>query len=84
MSIHVNGQVFYSTNEVIENLNISRQTLWRWRSEGKIPSGSRYRGRRILFTSDELNEIRDHAYHIEPIDTTNANQLLLFNKVVDD
>ena len=84
MSIHINGQVFYSANEVIENLSISRQTLWRWRSEGKIPPGNRYRGKRILFTSDELNEIRDHAHHIEPIETTNANQLLLFDKVVSD
>ena len=45
----------------------------------KFLLGHRYRGRQILFTSAEAEEIRQFANRIEPIDQSDANQLKLFN-----
>lgn len=83
MTVHVDGQFFYSTKDVVENLGISRQTLWRWRIEGKIPQGNRYRVNRIIFTEEEVKQIREYAEHIEPIEQINTPQLKLFDKVMD-
>ena len=79
MPIQIDSITYYSATEVIGDLNVSRQTLWRWRNEGKVPAGHRYRGRQILFTSAEAEEIRQFANRIEPIDQSDANQLKLFN-----
>ena len=78
MPIQIDSVTYYSATEVIGALNVSRQTLWRWRNEGKVPAGHRYRGRQILFTVAEAEEIRQFANRIEPIDQSDANQLKLF------
>ena len=78
MPIQIDNVTYYSSTELIGALNVSRQTLWRWRNEGKVPAGHRYRGRQIIFTSDEAEEIRQFANRIEPIDQSDANQLKLF------
>ena len=78
MPIQIDNVTYYSSTEVIGALNVSRQTLWRWRNEGKVPAGHRYRGRQIIFTSAEAEEIRQFANRIEPIDQSDANQLKLF------
>ena len=79
MPIQIDNVTYYSSTEVIGALNVSRQTLWRWRNTGKVPAGHRYRGRQIIFTSAEAEEIRQFANRIEPIDQPDANQLKLFN-----
>ena len=66
MPITVSGQKFYSATEVADEIAVARQTLWRWRNAGKIPAGSRYRDRQILFTKEELEKIRLFANMIEP------------------
>ena len=78
MPIQIDNVTYYSSTELIGALNVSRQTLWRWRSKGKVPAGHRYRGRQILFTAAEAEEIRQFANRIEPIDQSDANQLKLF------
>ena len=68
MPIQIDSVTYYSATEVIGDLNVSRQTLWRWRNEGKVPAGHRYRGQAsVLFTSAEAEEIRQFANRIEPL-----------------
>ena len=79
MPIEVGGIPYFSAGDVAKALGISRQTLWRWRQEGKIPAGHRYRDRQVLFTVAEIEAIKEYAHRIEPIDASAANQLKLFN-----
>ena len=73
MAIDINGKTYFQITEVIENTGITRQTLWRWRRDGCIPAGRKYRGRLVLYTSDEVELIRQYADRIEPI-TDNPNR----------
>ncbi len=77
MSIQIDGITYFVIADVLDELKISRQTLWRWRSEGKIPLGHRYRDRRILFTADEFDAIRSYANHLEPAQIRTPSQLRL-------
>jgi len=63
----ISGKEFYTATEVAREVGVVRQTLWRWRHEGKIPAGSRYRDRQILFTRPELDRIREFAHRVEPL-----------------
>ena len=68
MQLEIAGIQYYSTATVLAEAGISRQTLWRWRQDGKIPSGQRrYRDRRVLFTLEEVEEIKAFANRLEPI-----------------
>jgi hypothetical protein len=78
MSIQINGVTYFSATEITQELAVSRQTLWRWRQEGKIPAGHRYRDRKILFTAHEAETIRQFANRIEPIDQPDLHQPDLF------
>jgi len=66
MPITVSGQEFFTATEVADEIEVARQTLWRWRKAGKIPLGSRYRDRQILYTEGELEQIRLFANKLEP------------------
>ncbi|WP_437931118.1 helix-turn-helix domain-containing protein [Sorangium sp. So ce291] len=79
MSFVLDGTTYFSAAEVVRDIGVSRQTLWRWRQDGKIPVGRRYRDRQVLFTADEFDTIREFAHRLEPIDDTPPNQLKLFN-----
>lgn len=70
--LEINGVQYVSSTEVVEELGVSRQTLWRWRREGKIPAGHRYRDGQVLFTGPEVEAIRTHANRIEPIGSSEA------------
>jgi hypothetical protein len=60
-------------------MQITRQTLWRWRHEGVIPLGRLFRGRQILFNEEEVAAIRRYANRIEPIAPPGSeHQLNLF------
>ena len=77
--LEINGDVYVNAAEVVERLGISRQTLWRWRQEEKIPQGHRYRGRQVLFSENEFAEIESFANRLEPIHSgSDRDQLRLF------
>lgn len=79
MPLNINGATFITSDELAQELNISRQTLWRWRQSGDVPTGHRYRGRQVVFTSDEADVIREYARRIDPIGSDTAKQLRLFS-----
>ena len=59
------GAITYLTlNEVADQVKCSRTSIWRWRKEGKIPSGSRYRDKELLFTGEEVMAVYAHAHRL--------------------
>ena len=66
MCIEINGVEYFSTTEVLKAAGISRQTLWRWRQEGRVPDGHRFRNGQVLFSGTEYQEILAYANHLEP------------------
>lgn len=79
-SLVIDGVAYISTSAVLEALSISRQTLWRWRHEGKVPLGRRYRGKHVVFSQADFEAISAYANLLEPITTpTHKDQLKLFN-----
>jgi hypothetical protein len=79
MPIKINEIEYLTAVEVCEEVNVTRQTLWRWRQKGKIPPGHRYRGREVVFSPVEVKAIQEFANRIEPIEPPNNGQLRLFN-----
>jgi hypothetical protein len=78
MPLEVDGTRYLTASDVLEELKITRQTLWRWRQEGKVPLGRRYRNKKILFSLGDLEAIRTYANRVEPIERTSERQLGLF------
>lgn len=79
MPVEINSIKYLTATEVLETVDVSRQTLWRWRQEGKIPAGHRFRGRQVVFTPEEVSAIQQYANRIEPIDNAESAQLSLFD-----
>lgn len=77
MPVELNRRLYFSVNEVLGDTGVSRQTLWRWRQDGKVPIGHRFRDRQVLFDEDEFHAIRSYATQVEPLDG-GARQLRLF------
>lgn len=73
MPLDIDGSTFFTANELLVELGLSRQTLWRWRQAGKVPTGNRYRGHQVIFTCEEANRVREHARRIDPIDSAAAS-----------
>lgn len=65
MPFELGGKFYMTSAEVLDDIKISRQTLWRWRREGKIPIGKRFRDGKILFDVDEVTLIREYANRID-------------------
>ena len=42
MPVEIQGAQYFTNSEVSEELGVSRQTLWRWREKGRIPTGLRW------------------------------------------
>jgi predicted DNA-binding transcriptional regulator AlpA len=63
----VRGDPYVPAAELCRTLGISRQTLWRWRQNGSIPAGARYRDRVVVFTEQEAEQIRDFAHRVVPL-----------------
>mgnify|MGYP003573555568 CR=1 FL=1 len=78
MPVLVDGIEFLTLKEVVDAVGITRQTLWRWRQEGKIPAGHRFRARHVVFTPDEMQQIERYANRIDSIDTSEKRQRDLF------
>ena len=55
MPTKVKGITYYTATEVAQYAGITRQTLWRWRQSGEVPSGRQQKDRRLLFTEEEAN-----------------------------
>jgi predicted DNA-binding transcriptional regulator AlpA len=86
MPVEISGKRFFSVTEVASISDVTRQTLWRWRKQGVIPKGRKYRGRKIVFTQDELETIYAYAHRLEPpAETTDfQHQLKLFDSQQTD
>jgi excisionase family DNA binding protein len=78
MPLTVEGATFLTNGEAAERGGVSRQTIWRWRADGKIPAGRQYRGKTILFTLAEIDLIVQYANRMEPLTTEIPGQLGLF------
>ena len=74
----INGATYIGAADLAAELGVTRQTIWRWRTEGKIPPGHRFRDKRVLFTPEEAEEIRRFAFKLEPAETLSADQLKVF------
>src|SRR4051812_11913565 len=81
MPVDLNNRLYFSVNEVLGDTGVSRQTLWRWRQNGKVPLGHRFRDRQVLFDEGEFHAIRTYATHVERLDD-GAHQLRLFRTEV--
>ena len=82
MPIEIKGVQYYTAPEVIEDIDISRQTLWRWRRQGLIPAGHKHRRTKVVFTAEDMAKIRDYADCVEPVNgDTDKHQLRLFDSV---
>ena len=79
MPVTIEDTQYYRVIEITRELGISRTTLWRWRSDGRIPAGRLYRGGTVVFTSHEFDAIRAFANRLEPVQAPNRNQMSLFN-----
>jgi cysteine desulfurase len=79
MPIDLDGATCYSCSEVAAACGVSRQTIWRWRTEGAIPPGRVMRGRRVVFTANEFDVIRDYASRTEATQPAIGNLIYLDN-----
>lgn len=70
--------VYFTASDVADQLEVSRQTLWRWRQDGKIPPGHKFRNRHVVYTPAEVREIELYANRIDPIEPPNTRQGDLF------
>jgi predicted DNA-binding transcriptional regulator AlpA len=78
MPLGIGGLEYMTAAEVCDLIGISRQTLWRWRQDTRIPPGLRFRGKRLVFSQDEVEQIRNFASSLEPAGTPYPTQLGLF------
>ncbi len=79
MPIEIKGVIHFTACDVAREVGISRQTLWRWRQNGKVPPGRRYRDHQVLFTDWEMEQIRDYANRLEPSDADYKKDLKALN-----
>lgn len=67
MPININDVRYLTVTDLLKEVGVTRQTLWRWRQEGKVPTGHRYRNRQVVFSPEEVEAISEYANRIEPI-----------------
>ena len=56
MPTEIQGVPYFTHTEIADQMGVRRETLWRWRREGKVPQGSKFRGKQVLFTEAEVAE----------------------------
>ncbi len=78
MTILINNLEYFTATDVQKRVGVSRQTLWRWRQEGAIPLGHRFRNRHVVFTPQEVEVIVAFANQIDPIEPSDNPQEDLF------
>jgi cysteine desulfurase len=64
MPTKIEDSEYFSLQEIAEMVSVSRQTLWRWRQEGKMPQGRSFRGRSLLFSEAELALVKQRAHEL--------------------
>ena len=72
IGVSIAGTTYLPASEVARHVGISRTTMWRWRQEGKVPLGRRYRNGLILFSPAEIELVRNYAERLEPVSVASA------------
>ncbi len=67
----ISGLTYFTASDAAQQMAVSRQTLWRWRQEAKIPPDHRFRNRHVVLTPAMVKEIEQYATWIDPIDPPN-------------
>ena len=75
MPIQIEAVEYFTAADIQRSIGVARQTLWRWRRDRKIPQGRRYRGKRIVFTREEVEAIREFSNRLEPADSAPPERL---------
>ncbi len=70
--IRLDGILYYTAAAVAEAVGVTRQTLWRWRTNGKVPRGNRFRDGQVLFSRAEFESVRRYAFRLVPADPCGA------------
>jgi len=65
MPIEIDGQTYFRTAEVCDNVGISRSTLYRWLKGGILEMSYRDRRGWRMLTEDDLNRIQVEVKKIE-------------------
>lgn len=73
-TVDIEGVTYVPMNDLLTDIGVKRQTLWRWRRGGRIPQGVRYRGHQLLFTPEQAELVREFANRIEPARPPPATQ----------
>lgn len=69
------GVEYVAATAVARSVGVTRQTLWRWRTDGKVPTGHRFRTGEIFFTRAEADRVREYATLIEPATPRDAGPI---------
>ena len=78
-TLTINGVNYYPATQLLVEIGVSRQTFWRWRRKGQIPTGHRFRDGRLLFTAPEAEMIRSFATSIQVAEKPVLSQGRLFD-----
>lgn len=70
MPIKIDGLEYFTAADILREMGVVRQTLWRWRRARVIPQGLRYRRKAIVFTRAEVEAIREYSNRLEPADSS--------------
>lgn len=79
MPVQIDSEDYLTASEVADLAGITRQILWRWRQDEKVPRGHKYRDHQVVFSEDDTQAILAYANRIEPIDP-DPSQLRLFTQ----
>ena len=63
----IEGVPYFSAADAAREAGVSRQTLWRWRQEARVPAGRLYRDKQVLFTRAELESVCAYANRLVPL-----------------
>jgi transposase-like protein len=64
--VQIAGTTYRLATDLAREVGVSRTTLYRWRQEGKVPSGRRDRRGMVLFTLAEAAVVQDYADRLQP------------------
>ena len=78
MPTEIRGEAYFTQKEVLSRIGVERTTLWRWRTEGKVPMGRSSNSKQVYFTKAEVAKIEEYAYRLEPIGAADPDQLRIF------
>ena len=75
MTVTINGQTYYRTAEVCRMVGISKNTLFRWLSEG-VNGEAEHRDRRgwRLFTEEDVDKLKAEANRISKTKRANLSR----------